>query len=325
MKNWKGISIALSCSILLLAIMAQVPVTEQHVTDASVYSFMFGTVGTTYDLTMGKKGTSETWTAKINFWNDGSFLYVKFDCPDNTVNDGDFLLLCFDQEDVRYPYDLMHDGYLSAGEYGSWEDAHRLGRGPGWDGDMYWEGSDFNWDTGVPGHTNDFYDSWSTAGGRTIVDGTIPLNGRDTLDLNVRSGAVLGLYIFYRDAGQPPHADYVWPAGSAPYEDFRTGPATEWGDLWTMKVYTAVVPHAADEPGAWIGYLGLINNGLKDATVSFLFYSSAGLLEFSGCWFTDNTCAHPLIARTPYRQRWYFTRTRTNTNCWAFIASNDDS
>lgn len=273
MKKLKGISIVLGFSVLLLAMMARVPVTEQHVSDAVLYSFMYGTEGTTYDVTMGKVGTSNTWTVKINFWNDGRNLYVKFDCPDATVNDEDRLLLCFDQEDARYPYDLMHDGYLSA-DYGSWEDAHLFYRTPPWDQDLYWSGSDWVWDVYVPGHTLDLSDSWNTAGGRTIVSGTMPLNGRDTLDLNVKSGAVLGLYMRYYDAGSA--ATYVWPTGSAPYVDFTTGPATNWGDLWTMKVYTAVAPHAADEPGHWIAFLGLMNNGLEIATVYFQFYDSTG-------------------------------------------------
>lgn len=275
MKKLKGISIVLGFSVLLLAMMARVPVTEQHVSGAVLYSFMYGTAGTTYDVTMGKLGTSNTWTVKINFWNDGRNLYIKFDCPDATSSSEDYLWLSFDQEDVRYPYDLMHDGYLSAGDYGSWEDARRLGRIPANDGDLYWRGSDWAWDVDVPGHTQDLSGvGWFTySEGRTHVFGTMPLNGRDTLDLNVRSGAFLGLYMRYYDAGSA--ATYVWPTGSAPYLDFGRDPA-HWGDLWTMKVYTAVAPHAADEPGHWIAFLGLMNNGLLPATVYFQFYDSTG-------------------------------------------------
>jgi len=242
--------------------MAQVPVTEQFVPGAVLYSFMLGTAGTTYDLTMGKVGTLDTWTVEINFWNDGSNLYVKFDCPDATPAPGDSLWLAFGWS---YPYR-----------------AHVLARGvPDLDG--YWDYDTSTWipDTTHPGHTVDSDDSWETSGGRTIVYGTIPLNGRDTLDLQVPPGRELGLYIGYADAT---FALYAWPPGSAPYVNYWSGPTDNWGELWTMKVYTAVVPHAADEPGGWIGYLGLMNNGLETATVCFRFYDSAGNEVSEAIW-----------------------------------------
>jgi len=251
--------------------MAQVPVTEQHVLGAVLYSYMIGTVQAAHEETMGKVGTSETWTVNINFWNDGSTLYFMFICPDATAGSHDWLQFSLDQEDLASPCNLFHDGALVSGTLGSWEDGHFFSRGMA-DGDYYWDGY-WSADTEVPGHTLDQSDSWSTSAGWTTVLGTIPLNGHDTLDLNVKSGAVLGLYIGYDDDAT--EGFYVWPMGSAPYTDYYTDP-TEWGDLWTEKVYTAVVPHAADEPGAWIAYLGLMNNGLETARVYFQFYDGAG-------------------------------------------------
>jgi len=272
---------ALAFLLLSISVLhASLPPVKSEGGNPDLYSY-FATTVPTIDGVFGSGEWQAPWQTitmdglsfDLRIINDDRFLYMAFSTPDTTLNDNDGLWLYFDEDEMfPEPSYRNHDHLLTG-----YSEDMKHSRADGYFADNYYPPPPGGWllDSGLPGGTDDGETAWGfitpdPGPGHWLIEVKLPLKSSDRLDLNARSGVILGLHIHYFDHSIA--TSYFWPSGSINID------ATTWGNLWTSKTYGASVPHAHDVPGQWVAYLGLMNTGTSASTVVFSFYDDLGNL-----------------------------------------------
>jgi len=206
-------------------------------------------------LTVRQVGDTPTFSITVWIKNDENQLYIAIKVPDTSDSgSGDRINLCFDED---------HDGAIdtvNAGGWGGEDIKFAYGNSPTTLIDWYYitassAGPDSSVDGAVGGSFTGSYWEWELR---------IPLSSPDNLDLNVKSGAMLGLSI----GVMKDNVYYLYPENAG--VDSAYSPA-DWADLDTARVFQAVIPWAHDDVATWVAFLTVRNLAPVSSTVVLKF------------------------------------------------------
>ncbi len=217
-------------------------------------------------------GLGNTVSSQIWIKNDARDLYIAIRGPADPTNSlgADFMFLSFDED-----HDGLLDPRTASGNAG--ED-HRgvFGSAPSTLSDNHWPNTlgtvtddDFP-GRGADGAGSGFFDDVNN---RWDYEFRIPLNSPDSLDLNVHSGAILGLKITVARDG----VGYQFPQNGG--VDVANNPS-QWADIATVAAFQFAIGHADDtaalpsppNPG-FTAFLLIQNTGVGASTLVFVFYN----------------------------------------------------
>jgi len=205
--------------------------------------------------TVQQIGGASTFVITVWIKNDENQLYIAIRTPDTSNSGG--------QDAIRLFFDEDHDGAIDSVNEGGWagEDAKlAYGSNPTSLYDYYYYtplslNLDSSYDGAVGGYFTGSYWEWELR---------IPLSSPDNLDLNVKSGAVLGLRIEVYKDGVP----YQYPENAGVDSYFSP---SDWADLGTARVFQAVIPWAHDDVATWVAFLTVRNLAPVSSTVALQF------------------------------------------------------